>query len=141
MIIVSACLLGENCKYSGGHNYCPKVMKYLADKEFVAVCPELLGGLGVPRSPVELAGDKAINKEGQDLTSEFAFGAAETLRLALANHAGLCLLKEASPSCGVHMIYDGSFSGKRVPGQGLTTRLLLENGFAVISEDDIDDIA
>jgi len=139
MILVSACLLGENCKYSGGNNYCQKVLRYIGQQEYVAVCPELLGGLDVPRPPAERKGDLVINKEGRDVTAEFSQGAEEALRLAEELQPNIIILKEGSPSCGVHRIYDGSFSGISLPGQGVTAQLLQEKGFIIISEDDLPD--
>ena len=137
MIIVSACLLGENCKYNGGNNYCQKVVDYIADKDYVAVCPELMGGLTCPRSPVERVGDKAINKDGEDVSAEFLWGAGEVLSLCRMYEVDEAILKEGSPSCGVHRIYDGTFSGTRIPGMGYTTEILVHNGINCKSEDDI----
>lgn len=137
MILVSACLLGENCKYSGGNNYSEDVICYLKGKEFLPVCPEMAGGLKSPRPPAEIQNRRVIDKEGTDVTEAFLKGANLTLALAKENAAELCLLKANSPSCGCGMIYDGTFRGKRIPGNGKTAALLLENGFRVMTEEDI----
>ncbi len=137
MILVSACLMGENCKYHGGNNFSSAVAEYLADKEYIIFCPEVAGGLPVPRPPVERLGTRAINKEGTDVTAEFNTGAAAALALCHEFDIKLAILKEGSPTCGVHLIYDGSFSGVKIPGMGMTSELLAANGIQVISEDDL----
>ncbi len=137
-ILVSACLLGENCKYSGGNNYCENVAK-LADKfEFVPVCPECFGGLKTPRTPSEIVGDKVLTKEGVDVTKEFEDGAEKTLYIA--NECNVCyaILKERSPSCGFRQIYDGTFSGTLTYGNGVTADLLYNNGIRIFGENEID---
>lgn len=134
MIFVSACLLGENCKYSGGNNRDEDVISFLKGKEYVAVCPECAGGLPTPRPPAEISGDSVIDREGNDVTKEFLLGAKETLALAMEHQPELCIFKANSPSCGSGEIYDGTFSAKKVKGNGKTTELLLQNGFSVISE-------
>jgi|WetSurMetagenome_2_1015567.scaffolds.fasta_scaffold593415_1 uncharacterized protein YbbK (DUF523 family) len=140
MILVSACLIGEPCKYSGVSNDCETVHHFLAGRDYIAFCPELLGGLSVPRPPAELGQQgKVWNREGQDVSAAFAAGAAGSLSLAEANQAELVILKDGSPSCGVHYIYDGTFTHHTIPGMGITARLLREHGFAVISEADLPD--
>lgn len=137
MIIVSACLLGENCKYSGGNNYNEEVIRYLEGKTYLPVCPEVAGGLSSPRPPAEIQNGRVVDKEGKDLTAAFLKGAEVTLSLAKKHAASLCILKANSPSCGCGKIYDGAFSGKRIPGNGKTASLLLKNGFPVITEEDL----
>lgn len=136
-ILVSACLLGENCKYSGGNNFSGEIARFLEGHEIISVCPEVMGGLSVPRSPCELVGDEVINREGVSCDKEFRLGAQMVLELAKAEKIDLAILKSRSPSCGVSRIYDGSFSGKLVPGSGITARLLMENGFRVMDSDEI----
>ena len=128
MIIVSACLLGVNCKYSGGNNL--RELKF--DEPVVPVCPEQLGGLSTPRLPAEIIDEKVIRSDGKDVTLSFEKGAHETLRIAKLVRAKKAYLKECSPSCGVKCIYDGTFSGKKIEGSGITARLLRENGIEVI---------
>ena len=138
MILVSSCLVGKPCKYNGKSNYNERVVEFLMNKDFILICPETLGGLSAPRAPGEIRGERVIDAEGKDLTSFFRQGAEIVLKKAREYEADLCILKESSPSCGVHTVYDGTFSGKKIKGQGLTARLLSENGFKIISEKDID---
>ena len=137
MIIVSACLLGENCKYSGGNNYNEDVIRYLEGKTYLPICPEIAGGLLTPRPPAEIQSGRVVDKEGTDVTAAFLKGAEITLSLAQKHAASLCILKANSPSCGCGRIYDGAFSGKGIPGNGKTASLLLKNGFQVITEEDL----
>lgn len=135
MIMVSACLLGENCKYSGGNNYCGEIAAFLKDREYLAICPELAGGLKSPRPPAEIRGDRVIDREGNDVTEAFCRGAEKILALAKENQPELIILKANSPSCGVGTVYDGTFSNKKISGNGLTAALLLQNGFKVVTEE------
>lgn len=147
MILVSACLLGINCKYNGDNNKDLKVLEYLKDKEFIIVCPEQLGGMSTPRDPSEiirLDGDAVINGETSvitnkrlDVTRKFKLGANETLKIAKLYNCTEAILKEGSPSCGSNYIYDGTFTGKKRDGIGVTTSLLKHNGIKVISEKEI----
>lgn len=136
-IIVSACLLGENCKYNGGNNYNETVAK-LADKfELIPVCPEAFGGLDTPRPPSEIVGDRVIAKTGADVTFQYHDGAEKTLYIARENNCPVALLKERSPSCGCGKIYDGTFLGNIIDGNGITAQLLLDNDIAVFGESQI----
>lgn len=147
MILVSACLLGINCKYNGDNNKDLKVLEYLKDKEFIIVCPEQLGGMSTPRDPSEiirLDGDAVINGETSvitnkrlDVTKKFKLGANEALKIAKLYNCTEAILKEGSPSCGSNYIYDGTFTGKKRDGIGVTTSLLKQNGIKVISEKEI----
>ena len=132
-ILVSACLLGVNCKYSGGNNYSEEVMEYLKDYEIIPICPEQLGGLPTPRPASEIIGDKVINNEGTDVTSNYQKGAEEALKIAKLLGIKKALLKAKSPSCGNGKIYDGTFSGTLIDGDGITTKLLKENNIEVIT--------
>lgn len=138
-VLVSACLYGYCTRYDGRSNL-------LKDKTFlewknrgklIPVCPEVLGGLSTPRPPAEICGGCVINKDGNDVTENFVKGAQEALKIAKENNVVVAVLKDGSPSCGCRNIYDGSFSGKKIPGAGICARLLLENGIAVMSENDI----
>ncbi|MGN1336878.1 MAG: DUF523 domain-containing protein [Candidatus Coprovivens sp.] len=132
-ILVSACLLGTNCKYSGGNNYSEEVIEFLKDYEIIPVCPEQLGGLPTPRPASEIIGDKVMNNEGTDVTSNYQKGAEETLKIAQLLGIKKALLKAKSPSCGNGKIYDGTFSGILTTGDGITTKLLKENNIEVIT--------
>ncbi len=137
MILVSACLLGECCKYDGGHNRSEAVLRFLEGKEWVAVCPERDGGLPTPRVPSEIRGVRVISRDGLDVTEEFRRGAMRALETAKHSGAEFAVLKARSPSCGPDGVYDGSFSGVVVPGMGVTAALLTANGVRVISEEDV----
>lgn len=144
MILVSACLLGINCKYDGNNNNNENVEKYLQGKQFIVVCPEQLGGLSTPRIPSEIIEDgemkkvKVMSKEGQDVTHFFVKGAKEALKIAKIYNCKEAILKEGSPSCGSKNIYDGSFSGIKVNGMGITSRVLKERGIRILSEKDLE---
>lgn len=147
MILVSACLLGHNTKYNGGSNDHALLMKYNELGKFVAVCPECLGKLPIPHPPSEIIGGsgkdvwkekaRVISNKEHTVTANFIHGAEKVLQIAKQYGIEVAILKERSPSCGVHQIYDGTFSDKRISGEGVATALLRENGIAVYSEEDI----
>ena len=130
-LLVSACLLGENCKYNGGNNYSPDVERLRERFELVSVCPEQLGGLPTPRVPSERVGERVLTRDGQDVTEAFRQGAERTLDIARAEGALRAVLQVRSPSCGCGMIYDGTFSFFLVPGKGVAAELLEKNGVKV----------
>ena len=136
-LLVSACLLGVKCRYDGGERYCAEAARLLERYDLVPVCPELLGGLGVPRVPAELRGGRVLTAAGEDRTAAFRRGAEQALRLARRTGAAKALLKSGSPSCGPDFVHDGSFSGRTVPGSGLTAALLAANGLEIFSEKDL----
>ena len=131
-ILVSACLLGENCKYSGGNNYSEKAAAFVQGHEVIPVCPEVLGGLSVPRCPAEIVQGVVTNKEGINVDWEFRAGAAKALAIAKENGVELAILQSRSPSCGVKEIYDGTFSGTKIPGQGVFAKMLMDEGVRVL---------
>ena len=135
-LLVSACLMGYNCKYSGGNNaLSPETLDALRRSfRLIPVCPETAGGLPTPREPSERRGERIVSRDGRDVTAAFQKGAALTLRLAERYGAKRALLKCNSPSCGSGFVYDGSFSGKLVPGDGVTAELLKSRGIAVVGE-------
>ena len=132
-LLISACLLGVNCKYDGGNNALPPdTLAALRESfELVPVCPEQLGGLPTPRVPSERRDGRVVSREGADVTEAFRKGAEETLRIAKENGCRRALLKTNSPSCGSGQIYDGSFSGTLIPGDGVTAELLKHENFEV----------
>ena len=136
-ILVSACLLGKNCKYNGGNNLNQSVLDFIEGHEVIGVCPEQLGGLSTPRLPAEMVEGIVTNKEGVSVDNEFRKGAQEALAVALENKVYLAILQSRSPSCGVKEIYGGSFSGKKVKGQGVFARLLTKYGIKVLDAEDI----
>lgn len=135
LLLASACLCGQACRYNG--TACPDE-RLLRLKELglvLAVCPEEMGGLSTPRSPCERRHGRVFGETGIDVTEAFEAGAAKVLALAREHGIRLAVMKERSPSCGVTQIYDGSFSGRRIPGQGVTTQLLQAHGITVFSEE------
>ncbi len=142
-ILVSACLLGCNSKYSGENSKNDALIEFVKGNHVIPVCPEQLGGLTTPRPPAEIIVDgteKVIDEEGNDLTEPFQKGADETLYLAELLEADIAILKESSPSCGSNTVYDGTFSGVKMAGQGFTARLLASKGIKVYSEENFVDI-
>ena len=127
-ILVSACLLGENCKYSGGNNYSEKAAAFVQGHEVIPVCPEVLGGLSVPRTPAEIVNGEVVTKDGVSVDAAFRAGAARALAIAKENGVELAILQPRSPSCGAAEVYDGTFTGRKIPGQGVFAALLRENG-------------
>ena len=136
-IMVSACLLGQNCKYNGGNNYSEKVAGYIKGHEVIPVCPEVEGGLPVPRIPCEIVNGIVTNKQGESKDKEFRFGAGKCLQKAIAEKVDLVILQSRSPSCGVKQIYDGSFSGTLIEGKGVFAELLAENGIKTMDLDEL----
>jgi len=136
-IAVSACLLGENCKYNGGNNYSDKVIRFIKGHEVIPVCPEVLGGLPTPREPSEIVSGIVKHKDGSLVDAEFHKGAEIALKLCLEQQAELVILQSRSPSCGAKAIYDGSFSGKLIKGQGVFAKMLTDKGIMVIDAEDL----
>lgn len=136
-ILVSSCLLGKNCKYNGGNNLNQGVLDFIEGHEVIGVCPEQLGGLSTPRLPAEIVAGLVTNKEGVSVDAEFRKGAQSALAAALENKVDLAILQSRSPSCGVKEIYDGSFSGKKIKGQGVFAKLLSAHGIKVLDAEDV----
>ena len=139
-ILVSACLLGIDCRYDGKNCFNDKVLKLREYANLIPICPEQMGGLTTPRVPSEIVGSKLINKEGIDVTDYYQKGANIALKIAQINDCKYALLKQKSPSCGNGLIYDGTFSGKVIEGDGNTTKLLKENGIICYSDEEIDNL-
>ena len=137
-LLVSGCLLGKNTKYNGKNNYIPLIEKIKEKYNIIVICPEVMGGLSIPRDPSEISGNKVINNKMKDVTFEYNKGAEIALDLAIKNNCKKALLKEKSPSCGVNYIYDGTFSGNIICGMGITTKILVSNNIDVYSENEID---
>ncbi|QWB99684.1 DUF523 domain-containing protein [Mycoplasmatota bacterium] len=133
---VSACLLGINCKYNGKDNLNLEVLRYIAGKEVVLICPEVMGGLSTPRIPCEIqANGKVLNQNNVDVTEAFNLGKHLSLTKLKENDCNQVILKDGSPSCGFLSIYDGSFTNKLIKGQGVTTKFLKDNHIQVIHLD------
>ncbi len=141
MIMVSACLTGRNCKYSGGNNYRPEIAELSGEK--IEFCPEHIGGLPIPRAPSEIEEGydgfdvidgkaKVFDKNGTDVTAQFVLGAIKALETVLSKNIRKVYFKQSSPSCGCGLIYDGTFGGVKKPGFGVTAALLKRNNIEVI---------
>ena len=138
-ILVSACLVGDNCKYNGGNNLNEGLVEFLADHEVAKVCPEVLGGLPTPRPSAEIVNGQVMNTEGKNITKEFFLGAQKAFEIVQKENPDLIILQSRSPSCGIKQIYAGTFSGKKIPGQGLFAELCIKAGYKVLDIEDIDD--
>ncbi|OES46618.1 DUF523 domain-containing protein [Domibacillus iocasae] len=146
MILVSSCLAGMKVRYNGTDRLDERIHKLVEEKKAVMVCPELLGGFQTPRPPAEIIGGtgddvldgqaKVVDQFGCDVTDMYVSGAEETLKIARENGATTVILKENSPSCGSGFIYNGTFSGEKITGAGVTTALLRRHGIKVVSEDE-----
>ena len=137
-VLISACLLGFECKYCGGSNKLSEQQLAALGECFrlIPTCPETAGGLPTPRDPSERLGDKVVSNQGRDVTAQYRKGAETALALARRYGCKAALLKEKSPSCGSGQIYDGSFTGTLVPGDGVAAELLKEEGLIVFGESD-----
>lgn len=132
-LLISACLLGAKCRYDG--KSMPSAAAELAEKfHLVPFCPEIYGGLPTPRPAAEISGGRVVTELGDDVTENYKRGAEEALRLAKTLGIKKAVLKERSPSCGSGKIYDGTFSGNLTDGDGITARLLKENGIEIYGE-------
>ena len=137
-VLISACLLGFECKYCGGSNKLPEQQLAALGERFrlIPVCPETAGGLPTPRDPSERLGDRVVSNQGRDVTAQYQKGAETALWLARRYDCKAALLKEKSPSCGSGQIYDGSFTGKLIPGDGVAAEELKKEGLIVFGESD-----
>ena len=139
-ILVSACLLGLDCRYDGRSVPREDVIALSERYCLIPVCPEVLGGLPTPRVPAERIGDKVITQDGRDVTANYEQGAQQALRMAQMTGCTTALLKERSPSCGSGVIYDGSFSRRLTEGNGVAAEALLAAGIPVFTEAQIEDL-
>ncbi|MGM9923907.1 MAG: DUF523 domain-containing protein [Bacillus sp. (in: firmicutes)] len=146
MIIVSSCLAGAKCRYNATHCLEEKIRTLVDRKQATTVCPEVLGGFSTPREPAEIINGtgadvlngtaKVLSHSGKDVTEQYIKGAYQTLAIAEEMQATAIVLKENSPSCGSRHIYDGTFSGKKIAGEGVTAALLRSKGYLVLSEEE-----
>lgn len=139
-IAVSACLVGKNTKYNGSNNYNEFVIEYLKDKNYILICPEVLGGLNTPRKPSERIGNKVINIDNIDVTKNFYDGAKIALDTLLKENITSVIVKSNSPSCGYKKIYDGSFSNNLIDGNGVFVEIVLKYNIKVYTEKDIEEL-
>ncbi len=137
MYIVSSCLLGMNCKYNGKSNESNKVKGFLRGKEYIAVCPEQMGGLPTPRARCEIIKGRVITEFNEDVTDNFKNGASEVLKIVRLYGCTEAILQDRSPSCGVNEIYDGTFAEKKIKGMGMTAKALKKEGLILMTENDL----
>lgn len=135
-IVVSACLLGENCKYNGGNNYAPAVAEFVRGREVIAVCPERLAGLGIPREPIEIVDGTVRRKDGTSVDAQLRDAVSQILAHLEGEQIECVILKSRSPTCGVKQVYDGTFSGTLVDGMGVLAAALAEKGYKVVDSED-----
>ncbi len=139
-ILISSCLLGLPARYNGERQAHPMIEALEEKYELIAVCPETLGGLEIPRPPAELIRRRVVDREGRDVTYEYETGAQRVLDIAKGLSIRTALLKERSPSCGHSWIHDGTFTGGMVEGDGICARLLMENGIRIFGESQIEEL-
>ena len=137
-VLVSACLLGEKCRYDGCSKPAPSVIEALTGYTCIPVCPEVMGGLPTPRKPSEIQGKRVIMVDSTDVTYEYRRGAVLALEAARENGCEIAVLKSRSPSCGKGYVYDGTYSRRLVEGNGICAALFMENGIEVIDETEIE---
>ena len=137
-ILVSACLLGENCKYNGGNNYNPGVAEFIKDKEVLPICPEMMAGMGCPRTPIEIVNGVLMDRNGNNVDAAMREAVAQAMELIGQEDIQCAILQSRSPTCGVNQIYDGSFSGKLVPGSGVLAQALKNAGYRVMDAEDME---
>lgn len=131
---ISACLCGVCCRYDGKSNLVPEIKKLYDEGRAILICPEVMGGMLTPRLPSEISGDRVVNCSGEDVTDFFVNGAAKALEVCRKYNVKEAILKQNSPSCGTINIYDGTFSGQKISGMGITARILSVNGIKVRGE-------
>jgi len=131
---ISACLLGVHCKYNGAHNLNLNIIKHIKGKALILICPEVMGGLSTPRIPSEIQSNgRIVDQKGQDVTEAFELGANKSIQKLLDHQCKQVILKDGSPSCGYTFVYDGSFTGKTVSGEGVTCKKIKAHQIDVIS--------
>ena len=133
---VSACLMGIDCKYNGGNNGNKELIQFLQDKEYITVCPEVMGGLPIPRACCEIVNGRVINSHKEDWTKEFTKGADFAIEKIKAYQVDQVIVQPRSPSCGCGKIYDGTFQGTLKEGNGIFVEKLQKEGINVISVED-----
>lgn len=136
-ILVSACLLGENCKYNGGNNYNPAVAEFVRGREVLPVCPEMLAGLGCPRTPIEIVNGVLTDRDGNSVDAALREVVAQAMESLKKEQIACAVLQSRSPTCGVNQVYDGTFSGRKIPGSGVFAQALKEAGYQVIDAEDL----
>ncbi len=136
-VVVSSCLLGRNCKYNGGNNYSEKVAAFVRGREVIEVCPEVLAGLGTPRTPIEIANSVVVSRDGICVDKQIRSAVARIIEELKNEEIECAILKSRSPTCGVKQVYDGTFSGRLIDGAGVLAQALLDAGYCVIDAEEL----
>ncbi len=136
-VLVSACLLGENCKYNGGNNYNAAVVDFVTNQDVLPICPEMMAGMGCPRTPIEIVDGVLMDRDGNNVDAAMGEAVARVMEMLRKEDILCAVLQSRSPTCGVNAVYDGSFSGKLIPGSGVLAQALKEAGYRVIDAEDI----
>ena len=136
-ILVSACLLGENCKYNGGNNYSPAVVEFVKGKEVLTLCPEMMAGMGCPRTPIEIVDGVLMDRDGNNVDASMRKAVADAMEFIRKEKIQCAILQSRSPTCGVNQVYDGSFSGKLISGSGIFAQALQDAGYNTIDAEDL----
>lgn len=137
-VLVSACIMGENCKYNGKNNKNAAVVNFVKDKEVIAICPELLAGMEIPRPCAEIVNGVVMDEKGNNVDPEYRKAVTMALLKIQNEEIDLAILQSRSPTCGVNQIYDGSFTGKLIPGTGLFAKALKQRGYHVIDVEEME---
>lgn len=136
-ILVSACLLGENCKYNGGNNASSAVAEFVKGHELIPVCPEMMAQLGCPRTPIEIVNGVLMDRDGKNVDAAVRSAVRRALESIAGEKIDCAVLQSRSPTCGVNQVYDGTFSGRRISGSGVFAQALIDAGYRVIDAEDV----
>ena len=137
-VLVSACLLGENCKYNGGNNLHQAVVEFVKDKEVITVCPEMMAGMGCPRTPIEIVDGVLMDQNGNNVEAAMQEALVKILEMIGQEDIQCTILQSRSPTCGVNQVYDGSFSRKLISGSGKFAQALKDAGYQVVDAEDLE---
>ena len=135
-ILVSACLLGENCKYNGRNNFAPAVVEYVKGREVLTICPEMMAGMGCPRTPIEIVNGVLMDRNGNNVDEAMRKAVDQAMKLVRQENIQCAILQSRSPTCGVNQVYDGTFSGKLITGSGIFAQVLKDAGYQVMDAED-----
>ena len=136
-ILVSACLLGENCKYNGGNNFAPAVVEFLKGREVLTICPEMMAGMGCPRTPIEIVDGVLMDRDGNNVDEAMRDAVEQAMEVIRKENIQCAILQSRSPTCGVNQVYDGTFSGNLIAGSGIFAQALKDAGYQVLDAEDI----
>ena len=129
-------MLGENCKYNGGNNFAPAVAEFLKGREVLAVCPEMMAGMGCPRTPIEIVNGVLMDRDGNNVDQAMRKAVAQAMDAIRSENIQCAILQSRSPTCGVNQVYDGTFSGRLIPGSGIFAQALKDAGYQVLDAED-----